>query len=209
MTTLINLPPSSLRPHTSLVVSSSLFLKDGDIMVATSSDPGQLWAAVLGQLQMQVTKPNLRHLAEAHFGPGVCQRRVCRGHAERVRGRDARAADVLAHRADGRGRRGSRGRGAVAVESTFTASGQAADPSAESKPATSLPIPAPDRVDGRSPVLNTKYTFDSFVVGKSNELAHAAALAVARQPGQLYNPSSCTPTSAWARPTSCTPSATR
>ena len=27
-------------------------------MVATSSDPGQLWAAVLGQLQMQVTKPN-------------------------------------------------------------------------------------------------------------------------------------------------------
>src|SRR5271157_5769729 len=30
--------------------------------------------------------------------------------------------------------------------------------------------------------LNTRYTFDSFVVGKSNEFAHAAARAVAEQP---------------------------
>lgn len=36
--------------------------------------------------------------------------------------------------------------------------------------------------------LNPKYTFDSFIVGKSNELAHAAALAVAEKPGTIYNP---------------------
>ena len=36
--------------------------------------------------------------------------------------------------------------------------------------------------------LNQKYTFHSFVVGKSNELAHAAALAVAQNPGITYNP---------------------
>ena len=36
--------------------------------------------------------------------------------------------------------------------------------------------------------LNSRYTFDSFVVGKSNEFAHAASRAVAEQPSKAYNP---------------------
>jgi len=36
--------------------------------------------------------------------------------------------------------------------------------------------------------LNPKYTFSSFIVGKNNELAHAASLAVSKNPGQTYNP---------------------
>jgi chromosomal replication initiator protein len=36
--------------------------------------------------------------------------------------------------------------------------------------------------------LNPKYTFDAYIVGKGNELAHAAALAVADYPGTKYNP---------------------
>ncbi len=36
--------------------------------------------------------------------------------------------------------------------------------------------------------LNPKYTFDSFVVGSSNHFAHAAALAVAQNPANAYNP---------------------
>ena len=36
--------------------------------------------------------------------------------------------------------------------------------------------------------LNQNYVFDSFVVGTSNALAHAAALAICENPGQAYNP---------------------
>ncbi len=36
--------------------------------------------------------------------------------------------------------------------------------------------------------LNSKYTFDNFIVGNSNKFAHAAALAVAENPGKMYNP---------------------
>ena len=36
--------------------------------------------------------------------------------------------------------------------------------------------------------LNPKYTFDTFVVGKSNLMAHAASVAVAASPGEAYNP---------------------
>jgi chromosomal replication initiator protein len=39
-----------------------------------------------------------------------------------------------------------------------------------------------------SPPLSDRYTFDYFVIGKSNELAAAAAHAVAQAPGKVYNP---------------------
>ena len=39
-----------------------------------------------------------------------------------------------------------------------------------------------------APKLNRKYTFSSFIVGSSNRLAHAAALGVAENPGNSYNP---------------------
>lgn len=36
--------------------------------------------------------------------------------------------------------------------------------------------------------LNSKYTFDTFVVGGNNNFAHAASLAVSESPGEVYNP---------------------
>ncbi len=36
--------------------------------------------------------------------------------------------------------------------------------------------------------LNRRYSFDSFIIGVNNELAHAASIAVAKNPGKVYNP---------------------
>ena len=47
---------------------------------------------------------------------------------------------------------------------------------------------APARAVAFDPALNSKYTFDSFVVGSCNQFAHAASHAVAEAPGKTYNP---------------------
>jgi chromosomal replication initiator protein len=51
----------------------------------------------------------------------------------------------------------------------------------------STPAVEPER-RGLHPHLSPRYTFAQFVVGSSNQFAHAAALAVANQPGEKYNP---------------------
>ena len=48
--------------------------------------------------------------------------------------------------------------------------------------------PAPVSRARRNPNLNPKYTFATFVVGGSNQFAHAASMAVAEQPARAYNP---------------------
>ncbi len=53
------------------------------------------------------------------------------------------------------------------------------------------PIPIkslPQQNGTSSPPLSGRYTFDLFVIGKSNELAAAAAHAVSQAPGKVYNP---------------------
>ena len=69
----------------------------------------------------------------------------------------------------------------VIFEAAQTASEQEGPSATE---ATSSTVP-----DKRElPALNAKYTFDSFVVGTSNQFAHAAARAVAESPARAYNP---------------------
>jgi len=46
----------------------------------------------------------------------------------------------------------------------------------------------PQAIDSHISAFNPKYTFDSFVVGSSNQLAYAAAQAAAQNPGEGYNP---------------------
>ncbi len=50
------------------------------------------------------------------------------------------------------------------------------------------PVVAADTPPPGTSGLNPKYTFDTFVVGPSNQFAHAAARAVAETPGRSYNP---------------------
>ena len=58
------------------------------------------------------------------------------------------------------------------------------------KQAGQEPAPAPQKVKENHSIsnLNPKYTFDTFVVGNNNKLAHAASVAVAEAPAESYNP---------------------
>ena len=154
-------------------------------MVATSSDPGQLWAAALGQLQMQVTKPNfdtwLKHTSGLAYTDGEFV--VGTPNAFVAEMLEQRMYSLIAQTVEGVVEAEVEVR--FAVEATFDPTEPPAEP--DNPPSTGT-LPAPSRSNARTPTLNARYTFDRFVVGKSNELAHAAALAVAEQPGQLYNP---------------------
>jgi chromosomal replication initiator protein len=55
-------------------------------------------------------------------------------------------------------------------------------------PLPQLTMPLPAHNGTSSPPLSERYTFDLFVIGKSNELAAAAAHAVSQAPGKVYNP---------------------
>ncbi|HJQ09808.1 MAG TPA: chromosomal replication initiator protein DnaA [Gemmatimonadaceae bacterium] len=57
-----------------------------------------------------------------------------------------------------------------------------------SPPATPAKLMAAQQNGNTSAPLSERYTFDLFVIGKSNELAAAAAHAVSQAPGKVYNP---------------------
>jgi chromosomal replication initiator protein len=57
-------------------------------------------------------------------------------------------------------------------------------------PVTPAPT-APQRARTQRPVstnLNPNFTFENFIIGSSNQMAHAAAFATAQSPGRVYNP---------------------
>ena len=58
----------------------------------------------------------------------------------------------------------------------------------DEEPAVSAAAQSELQMERKYSQLVEKYTFDSFVIGKGNQMAHAAALVVAEEPGTIYNP---------------------
>lgn len=65
---------------------------------------------------------------------------------------------------------------------------QTAEPSTSTSEASRYEAPMKSEGSNSDVGLNPRYTFGSFIVGKSNELAHAASQAVASKTGDVYNP---------------------
>ncbi|MDQ5949132.1 MAG: chromosomal replication initiator protein, partial [Patescibacteria group bacterium] len=59
---------------------------------------------------------------------------------------------------------------------------------ADKMPHINKELPIQDFYINREDNLNPRYTFDTFIVGPFNEFAHAAAQAVIKKPGIVYNP---------------------
>lgn len=70
-------------------------------------------------------------------------------------------------------------------ETLLTADGELDFP--EIRDAQKLSVP-PNQSVVESDGLGSNYTFDTFIVGNSNRMAHAAALAIAETPAERYNP---------------------
>ena len=64
----------------------------------------------------------------------------------------------------------------------------AVPPTEEIPPATSTAVVSVEPPTVSDTFLHSDYTFDNFIVGRSNHFAHAAAIAVAEARGQRYNP---------------------
>ena len=148
----------------------------------------QVWEAVLGSLQVDVTRPSYETWFKDTVGLGyddddgafvvgvpgafvaeMLEKRmypVISQALERVTNEQVDLRFEVMHSS------GDAGNGSVATQE---------EPQA---PVSTAPAEARPWVS----YLNPRYTFDTFIVGKSNELAHAAAKAVADRPSEVYNP---------------------
>lgn len=138
----------------------------------------QAWQAALGQLQMDMTK--------AAFDTWVRSAELvsCESETFKIGVRNAYARDWLDSR----------------LSSTVTqlVSGFMGKPQrvsfvvwhkdSENSEPEAAAAPESDALAIHNPTINPRYTFESFVVGASNRLAHAACLAVAENPSCAYNP---------------------
>ena len=158
-------------------------------MTATTPGARQIWSAVLGELQLQVTRPSYETGLKGTVG-------IAQLDGEFVVGTpNAFVAEMLEQRMytliSQTVERITKGPSDIRFQvfmDEVVEEEDAALPEVASTGTSPASVPASSLVSQSSSRLNPKYTFNRFIVGKSNELAHAAALAVADNPGVIYNP---------------------
>lgn len=159
--------------------------------------PNQIWDAALGELQLQV-EPNayetwfMNTNGVAHhngeFVVGTANAFILEMLKSRMQPLIERTiAHVVGEPTAVRFQVLAQSPAADDMAGTGASPTPAAHAAAEAQPATTARLQAPP-ISMPPPSLNDRYTFDRFIVGKSNELAHAAARAVADNPGHVYNP---------------------
>jgi chromosomal replication initiator protein len=131
-------------------------------------EPGsahEIWEAALGELQIQVTKSNYRTWLEKTEGLSYHHNHFVVGVP------NAFVAEYLNQNQRS------------LIEKTLIGLTQA-----DVKVAFRISPDKPAAVPVSRPGGNSRYTFDSFIVSNCNRLAYAAALSVAQNPGESYNP---------------------
>jgi len=176
--------------------------------MSTPMNANEIWHATLGELQLQMTKATFDTWVRPTHAINYCDGAITVGvhspyakewlenrlHttiARTVTGIVGRSVEVrYIVKAKSAAQEPRALPNARAAESLTT---RAVDPDPGSDRAEEdqlvPPKPRGDDLQNRvSAPLNPKYTFDTFIVGNSNRLAHAATLAVAEHPGESYNP---------------------
>ena len=156
-------------------------------------DAKRIWQAALGELQLQLTKATFDTWLRDTTGI------ACEDGVFVVGVRNAYAKDWLENRLYAHIARTLASVMNRTIEVRFVVSGSAeASASANEegglfKATGQQEGPAPTSAANHSPgpqsaMLNPRYTFETYVVGNANRLAHAASLAVAESPAAAYNP---------------------
>ena len=151
-------------------------------------DAQQLWQTARGQLQLQLTRPVyetwLEHTRGLSYEDGLLVVGVGSGYAKdwlenRLYGTIQRTLSDIAHR--------TTTVRFVVQGNTLVDADAGGDGLLDIRPLSQTEVPSLDAAREASQV-NARYTFDAFVVGQANRLAHAGCLAVAESPGMAYNP---------------------
>ena len=145
-------------------------------------NPAQAWQATLGQLQMEMSK--------AAFDTWVRNGELvsCEGDTFVIGVQNAYARDWLENRLTSTISRSLTGLMGQTQAVRFCVYHKEDDTIVEIDTQPQTPEPGPEQTPAANNTVNARYTFDTFVVGASNRLAHAACMAVAESPAQAYNP---------------------